>query len=101
MLFSGVGLEVVPHRDFGNAVAVVIVDVEVDGARHVFDDDVALPGRILVPGELRAALVDHDQVGPAVAIEVGGHELIAHLQRVRDRGLPPLREFRGPVAPPP
>src|ERR1035441_7548032 len=87
------GLEVVPHCDFGNAVAVVIVNVEIDGARHVLDDYVALPRWILVPGEFSAALVYHDEVRPAVAVQVGGYKLIAHLQGVSNRGLLPLRQF--------
>src|SRR5437016_4726518 len=60
------GLEVVPHCDFRNAVAVVIVDVEIDGTRHALDEYVALPRWILEPGEFGAALIDHDEVGPMV-----------------------------------
>jgi hypothetical protein len=68
------GLEVVPHCDFRNAAAVVIVDVEIDGARHVLDEYVALPRWVLVPGEFGAALVHHDEVRPAVAVQVGGYK---------------------------
>ena len=88
------GLEIVAHGDFRNAVAIVIVDIEVDGAGNVLDDDVALPGGILEPGEFGAALVHHDEVGAAVAVEVGGDKLVAHLQGVGDGGLAPLRQFR-------
>src|SRR5450759_3434892 len=87
------GFEVVPHGDFWNAVAVIIVNVEIDGARHVLDDYVALPRWILVPGEFSAALVHHDEVRPAIAVQVGDHKLIAHLQGVSNRGLPLLRQF--------
>ncbi len=82
-----------PHCDFRNAVAVVVVDVEIDSARHVPDEYVARPCWILEPREFGAALVHDDEVRPAVAVQVGNYELIAHLQGVRNRGLPPLRQF--------
>jgi len=93
VLFIRHGFEVVSHRDFWNAVAVVIVNVEIDGAEHVLDEYMALPRWILEPGEFGAALVHHDGVRPAVAVQVGGYKLIAHLQGVRNRGLSPLRQF--------
>ena len=40
-----------------------------------------------------AALVYHDEVWPAVAVQVGYDNLIAHFQGVCNHGLPPLRQF--------
>ena len=70
--------EVVAHRDFRNAVAVVIVDVEIDGARHILDQYVTLPSWIFEPREFRASFVYDDEVRSAVTVQVSDYQLITH-----------------------
>ena len=65
--------------EFRNAVPVIVVRVQVDGSGNVFDNDVSLPAGVFVPGQLGSALIDSDQIGLAVTVQVGDDELIAHL----------------------
>jgi hypothetical protein len=58
---------VVAHGDFRDAVAVIIEDIEVDRAGNVLNQDVALPARVLVPGQFGSALIDDDEAGFAIA----------------------------------
>ena len=80
-----VGLELVRQRDLGDAVAVQIVRVQVDDARHRRREHMARPGGVLVPRQVLGALVDDDDVEALVAIQVGQHQLIAHAQAGHDR----------------
>ena len=68
------------HEGLRRDVAVEIVRVQVDHTRHLGCEDVARPGRVLVPHQLLGALVHHDHVETLVAIQVGQHELVAHAE---------------------
>jgi hypothetical protein len=52
-------------------------DGAVDHAGLAGRENVALPGRILIPDELARAASERDEVRPAIVVEVGNHDLIA------------------------
>src|ERR1017187_2253947 len=56
----------------------------VDHTGQAGGDDVALPGGILIPDQLRHAAGERDQVGLAVAIEVCRDRLVAALEVAGD-----------------
>ena len=87
-----IGLEVVRHRDLRLPVAIPIPHLEIDRPRHVRRQHMPLPRRILEPRQFRRPLVDHDDVGLAVDVQIGHHELVAHLQPGSDGHLPERRK---------
>ena len=71
-------------RDLGDAVAVEIGRRNVDQTREARREDVTRPRRIFEPDQFRQVARDRDQIGFAVAIEIGGDDLIAAAEACRD-----------------
>ena len=69
--------ELVLDRHLGDAVAIDVGRGEIDHARHVLHHDVALPGRIFIPGQLVDLLRHADDVGTVVVIHIGDDYRVA------------------------
>ena len=87
--------EIVGEHHLGNPVAVEVARRGIDGPRDAGRHHVALPARVLVPGQLVEAGREADDVEPSVAVQVGDDRLVAtrelRVDRVRHERRPALR----------
>ncbi len=81
---AGLHGEFAGEHDVRDAAAGRIDHRAVDHTGQAGGDDVALPGGILIPDQLRHAAGERDQVGLAVAIEVCRDHLVAALEIAGD-----------------